>query len=321
MLAYHMATGLKVTVPWHSPMLHHIPVLLGFVSGSWVFLSGVIVAHYYQSKFALSPFAVTRRLWIRGAKLLFIFITLNYLVYLLGMKPGVRFDLDVLAEIFGRGGGYLSSFEILIGIAYVLIAAPVILALRGFGTALLLALCLAAVARNFLGHSIEPNYWSIMLGFLGILSIQVAEKLKSTVIKEYVFNDRILSIILLFLLIILIILSWLFKYGKHDFSWYFTVVITVNWFIYVIYSQIKIPDSMDIFIRSLGRHSLIGYLSQMLIIWTILTGFKYFNLNSIVMIFLYSIVSILIFLLFMRTYDYTHTRFRFVRSVDDFFFR
>ena len=321
MLTYHMVSALKISVSWHSPMLQLVPSLLGFVSGSWVFLSGVIVALYYQPKFTVSPLATTRRLWIRGAKLLLIFVTLNYLVYRLGLKPAAKFDLDILTEILTRGGGYLSSFEILIGIAYVLIAAPIILALRGFGTALLLTLSMIVFTRSILEYSIEPNMWIIMMGFLGILSMQLFEKLGIAKYLGHVHVERILPAILFVFLVTLSFVNWHFHYQKYDLVSYFLTLIAINGFVFVIYPWIKLTAGLDNVLRQLGRHSLIGYLSQMMIIWIVLGIFKKFDLNSNIVIILYFISSISIFLVFMHFYDRAHKYFSLVKKFDDIIFR
>lgn len=321
MLLYHMVSALKISVSWYNPLLHHVPGLLNFVSGSWVFVSGVIVARYYQPKFALAPLANTQRLWIRGIKLLLIFLILNYLIYRLGLKPGVKFNLDTLIQIFMQGGGYLSSFEILIGIAYVLIIAPLILVLRGFGTALLLIISTIVFVRSALGISIEPNLWIIVMGLLGILSMQLATKALAYENLKSVYLGRAFLFSLLGITIVLFIIYSNYNYNKNIVSAYFMNIVCINTFVYLAYRHIKISNFIDRTMRKLGRHSLVGYFGQMLIIWISIELYKLFDLNNNIVIWMYLFSSVFIFLLFMFVYDLAHKRVASVKYIDDLFFR
>ena len=59
---------------------------LRFVTGSFIFISGYIVAVFYRRKFELDNKTTFKRLVIRGLKLLLIFTFLNIIINLSGIK-------------------------------------------------------------------------------------------------------------------------------------------------------------------------------------------------------------------------------------------
>lgn len=126
-----------------------------FLSGSFIFISGFVVVHFMWERFALAPRDTSLRLVQRGLKVLLIFAALNLAIQASGFGNAAKAQLGAqgfvqnAATFFVRGDGRLSSFLILLPIAYLLMLAPLfmMLAQRGAapvcGTLLLVALALA----------------------------------------------------------------------------------------------------------------------------------------------------------------------------------
>lgn len=104
-----------------------------FISGSFIFVSGYIVAQFFESRFERDPVATSKRLMARGLKLLAIFTALNMLIHTTGIGNADKLQLGPegfwshASSIYLQGDGSISSFLILLPIAYLLIMAPVFL--------------------------------------------------------------------------------------------------------------------------------------------------------------------------------------------------
>src|SRR5262245_25828550 len=56
-----------------------------FVSGSFIFISGYIIAIFYEQKFQIDRIGTSQRLIMRGLKLLLVFTVLNILINVTGV--------------------------------------------------------------------------------------------------------------------------------------------------------------------------------------------------------------------------------------------
>jgi len=104
--------------------------LMSFLPPSFIMITGFLLMQVYLPRFAPQPWVLTKRLWLRGAKLLALFTALN-LVIQLALGHG---DLDRLQAFFETwqtiyviGDYRLSAFDVLLPIAYVLILSPLLL--------------------------------------------------------------------------------------------------------------------------------------------------------------------------------------------------
>ena len=92
-------------------------VLLNFVSGSWVFLSGYLVAVRYGNRVQSDISGARKRLMFRGAKLIGIYTLLNVGIAGFRLHPGFtgHFDIPTIARTMFYGGGETTSFGVLLG--------------------------------------------------------------------------------------------------------------------------------------------------------------------------------------------------------------
>ena len=146
---------------------------LRFVNGSFVFISGYVVAAFYTDASRGDRFAAFRRLASRGLKLLCIFTVLNLAVSALGMTNyravtfGLSDYLDSAADIYGSGQAHQIAFRILVPISYVLMLSGLYL-VSPRSQAILIALTLAtALLWNFFAPLVA-NVFFVLTGLVGL---------------------------------------------------------------------------------------------------------------------------------------------------------
>ena len=134
-----------------------------FVSGSFILMSGYIVARFDGPRFKADWRGTSRRLVARGLKLLILFTLLNLLINLTGIgnpdkvQLGIQRYMSTLFEVYVSGEPGYASFQILLPIAYLLVAAPALLMLGRlskwlFVASFAMAVC-SFVVRDRIGQS------------------------------------------------------------------------------------------------------------------------------------------------------------------------
>ena len=144
-----------------------------FVSGSFILVAGYAVAVFYETRFGARKAETSRRLMARGLKLFGVFTVLNALIFASGFgnPTKARLGLDGAVQslgaiyVFGEPG--LASFQILLPIAYFLMAAPLVLMFAPFArTTFAFALAIAFV-YSVLGFQ-SVNLAFLLLGVIGV---------------------------------------------------------------------------------------------------------------------------------------------------------
>jgi hypothetical protein len=91
-----------------------------FVSGSFILMSGYIVARFHETRFKADWRSTSRRLVVRGLKLLMLFSLLKLLINLTGIgnpnkvQLGIQRCMNTLFEVYVAGAPGYSSFQILL---------------------------------------------------------------------------------------------------------------------------------------------------------------------------------------------------------------
>lgn len=133
-----------------------------FLSGSFIFMSGFVVVRFMWERFAHAPRDTSLRLLQRGLKVLLIFAALNLAIHASGFgnmakaQLGLQGLVENAATIFVHGDGRLSSFLILLPIAYLLMLAPLFLVIARRGP-LLASVTLLVVALALAGAAADPT--------------------------------------------------------------------------------------------------------------------------------------------------------------------
>jgi peptidoglycan/LPS O-acetylase OafA/YrhL len=146
---------------------------LRFVNGSFVFISGYVVAAFYTGPARDDRFAAFRRLASRGFKLLCIFTVLNLAVSAVGVTNyrAVTFGLsDYLAstaDIYGSGQAHQIAFRILVPISYVLMVSGLYLVSQRSQAILVAATIAAALLWTFF-TPLVANVFFVLTGLVGL---------------------------------------------------------------------------------------------------------------------------------------------------------
>lgn len=154
-----------------SERLRHLiyPIALGFVSGSWLFMSGYLIGTLNSREPAGDPRSTTGRLVGRGVRLVLIFAASNIVLGRLTLHPGPWDDV-VLGQLTGAFiyGSDQLAFEVLLGIGYLLMIAPALLATgtRGMAAAASAFIGLATV-YGWLGIEWKLVPWMLCSGVAG----------------------------------------------------------------------------------------------------------------------------------------------------------
>ena len=131
MVVYHVMSIMSTAAPEDYRYIR-------FISGSFIFIAGYILARFFEPAYRRDPLAASWRLVIRGFKVLLIFTALNMLIHATGIGNAHRLQLGTggywshAASVYFRGDGSISSFVILLPIAYLLMTAPAFLLLSSF---------------------------------------------------------------------------------------------------------------------------------------------------------------------------------------------
>jgi peptidoglycan/LPS O-acetylase OafA/YrhL len=231
-----------------------------FVSGSFILLSGYIVARVYQPRFAKNSMQTSQRLLSRGIKLLVIFTLLNVLASLGSVRTGKSlFGVEsYLADwplIYGIGSPRGASFQILLPIAYLLLAAPLLLRLAPIRKWFLAAAMALAFALSFAGFE------SVNIGFFAIGLIGVAVgMLVSAMRRPFFIESRSLLAALL-----LVVVAWMRTLEANTLTYALAIGLVVK----LLYDFSRMLDMRHIASRAvltLGVYSLVCYIAQLVVL-------------------------------------------------------
>jgi hypothetical protein len=241
---------------------------LRFLTPSFIFITGFLISHLSTSKYSGSRSQLTRRLALRGLKVLAVFAGLNAGMALLFPGSPLRTTiftpsaLTSLKAIFITGNvltgglGKAASFTILVPIGYLLIASAVLLSFSrvvpypfhlGFGISLACTLMLNRVGLH------STNLELITIGLLGV----VAGYTPSAKIAQ--LGRRPYAIILAYCAYLAAITLWNVPFGLQLAGVCLTLAL-----IYAVGARLSEPRRGRLVI--LGRYSLLGYISQIAIL-------------------------------------------------------
>lgn len=230
-----------------------------FVSGSFIFVSGYIISTFYEEKYRRNRADTSKRLFIRGVKLLIIFTALNLLINLTGFGntrkplPNIEQYMDNLTRIYSWGDSRFAAFQILLPISYLLMLSPVLLLLNRFKIFLIITAFLIVFSFSFLGIDSK----NLGLGIVGLVGLSVgmaANGLKDVLILK---NKGIISCCL-------IICVYLFGYLNRNLMTYSLGIMIVLKLTYELAKSIDLTKQFNKFVILLGQYTLVSYIMQIL---------------------------------------------------------
>lgn len=237
-----------------------------FLTPSFIFITGFIVSNIYLAKYDPADFRLPRRLVTRGVKLMAIFIALNAARDLLfAFSPAGRFDLamvnpkDIVAVfVTGAYSGRLVAFYILIPIAYLLMLSGILMpALRFYRHTfqIVCVLFIGLITTFYLAGIPDNNLELVNIGILGV----VAGFRPIHVINGY--GRYWVALVVAYLCYLVAITYWNIPYPL--------LIVGVSLSVLIIY-LIGVHGGRATTIHSeivrLGKYSLFGYISQIVIL-------------------------------------------------------
>jgi hypothetical protein len=287
MILYHCASIAEKT----SPQLSLIREFVNFVTFSFIIVTGFLCGWYYVNKLDIvSQSSVIKRLIVRGLKIIIIFIFSNVILYIVGIFNRNRLSeatttfADSCRNLLLSPNGDLIAFEILLPIGFFLMLAPLVIMRRHtLGMAVFFT-----VITIYLGKYIDILS-TVTFGGIGLIAgcLFQAEWAKK-ILVSYKKNVMI-SLVFLFLFFCVIMSMRIFHFPL-PYHLYFTLK-TVLWFLgFLIIVKLTDNKFLSDSFEFLGNYTLLGYMSQMLIIRLIyllllktgLRGYYYYITNVLI---------------------------------------
>ena len=246
---------------------------LHFLPPSFIFITGVLVTNVYLARYDIGDARMHRRLFVRGAKLLLIFIGLNLLVHTLfssnynRRELGLDFLFDHLDSIFLTGEERAAVFEVLLPISYLLLLSALLLkgcrlfryflpTVAGGGIAVCLVLA-------FLGRLVF-NFEMLSMGLLGLVvgfvSLRQIERV----------TGHVVVLALVYLAYVAAISRWYPTYAINIIGIGLTLLL-----LYGLGASLGTRSFLPRRVVVLGRYSLLAYIVQIAVLQTLFRGLRY----------------------------------------------
>jgi len=255
---------------------------LRFLTPSFIFLAGFMISHVYLSKYVAADPRLTKRLFTRGLKLIAVFIALNLarnlVVPILGTGGTVQHipSLANLFSVFVSGdfpvlGGKLISFSILVPISYLLMLSGVLMVpyrhyRYTFHVACIVCL-LFIVSLGLLGvrsYNLEFITFGLLGVFVGFMPITAI-----TGLRKHPYGLAIA-----YLCYVIAITVWSVPFPLLVVGVSLTLIV-----IYLVGTGGNPAGDIRNEVILLGKYSLFGYISQIVILQILSVGSRRFDLG------------------------------------------
>jgi Acyltransferase family len=237
-----------------------------FVSGSFIFVTGLLLSRHVSAGFDRDPMGTTGKLVLRGLKLVLLFTALNIAIQASGFGNAAKADRGVagfLAQadaVYLRGDGTIASFVILLPIGYLLICAPLFLRAAGptRPTASLVLLAVTLLAAGLPLGGLGSAVAEFMV--IGVVGLCAGALLRPRAPSGAGWARALVG------LSGLVASVWLTAQLYFNVALYTVCVALVIHFLYVGAQQIPADGPLGRWFVLLGRFSLFGYIAQIVLI-------------------------------------------------------
>jgi peptidoglycan/LPS O-acetylase OafA/YrhL len=253
-------------------------VYLRFLPPSFICITGFFVSQIYLTKYGVSDVRLSRRLAVRGAKILGIFVLLNIAIGAVGRGTGQmlnNFTPEALKSIYLTGnmtGGRLVAFYVLVPIAYVLLLSAILLIVCGRNQRIFQVVCgvlpLAVLVFDLVGYK-SANLELLAIGMLGISIGFVPMSEINRLLRHP------LAIVLTYCAYLAAISAWDVRYPMLIVGVVLTLLL-----IYLIGSLSGDSGMLPRAMILLGKYSLVGYIAQIAILQILRRSLSYNNLSA-----------------------------------------
>ena len=255
---------------------HPILNYLAFVTGAFVFLAGSVITEIYLARPIVDRARIFIRLLWRSLKMLLLFSTINILFHLLIGPPTDRHGITALAssvrEIFGTGNKSMVAYEMLVPIAYTLVASSVIaLLIRSKAQVAIVAVAVFVMVTLHFSESFN-------LRFLGLGILGMSYGLLKDIRQRPVEGDFMAVTALLLTFCYFLTIVWF----AQDTPWIYAVgVVAIVELIREIRLRCSLPSIAIYFFEQFGRYSLFGYISQIVFFRALLAVVGHHNKSEL----------------------------------------
>lgn len=258
---------------------------LRFLSPSFIFISGFMISNVYLSKYNLTDPRLPKRLFVRGLKLILVFVVLNLIrAFVLPIVSTNGAVADQFAKqlnianlvaicIAGNFSGKIVAFPILIPIAYLLLLSGILMIPQRFykytfhSSLMMIFVMIAAV--DLMGAKNEILEL-VAIGMLGVL----AGFVRLTRINRVIQHPYLLAFVYLVYTIAISIADVPYPLEIVGTCLSVTIIYligTSTWHKpYWIWGEVLL----------LGRYSLLGYISQIAVLQILAVILRHFHLGS-----------------------------------------
>jgi peptidoglycan/LPS O-acetylase OafA/YrhL len=255
---------------------------LRFLTPSFIFITGFMISQVYLAKYDAADPRLANRLFVRGLKLMAIFIVLNiarvFIVPLLHTGALVENPLDVrnLFTVFVSGNlsvvsGKLVSFSILVPISYLLMLSGALMFPYRFYRYTFHVVCAAffssIVILGVIGAQ-SQNLEFVAIGMLGALT----GFMPIAAINDFVRHPYRLAFV--YGCYTIVITIWNVPFPLLIVGVYLSLMV-----IYLVGARGSESGTTRSEVILLGKYSLLGYLSQIAILQILSAGFRHLNLG------------------------------------------
>lgn len=244
---------------------------LRFLTPSFIFITGLLVAHVYVEKFACDRSVVRRRLLQRGARLMVLFLALNLadtVVAVQSLSPSQwagPWPAERIADVLWKGDGG-AAFSILLPIAYFLMLVPATLELSRRSSMTLPLMALAGVIATTLMSAVGYENAHLELLSIGLMGQAVGaiglRRIEPAIAKPA-------AVAVAYLLYVVAITLWNVPFWLQVIGVCLSVLL-----LYISASAWPRPGLLEGQLTTLGRYSLFAYIAQIAVLQALSRGLR-----------------------------------------------
>ncbi len=230
-----------------------------FVTGAFIFISGYIIAVFYEERLRTDRAGTSARLITRGIKLLMIFTALNIIISVTGIGNPYKVHMGLyrffysVPDIYIFATPKMASFQILLPISYLLILSPIILIRTVYlkYTFIIFMILLAGVCDLFHGNLILDCGTPGLVGILAGTFINECE-------KQYMIRNKIVLACSIFVIVCLM------SYFSRNYITYIMSIIILVKLLYDLSNILNLTNRITLSVISFGQYSLLCYIIQII---------------------------------------------------------
>jgi len=243
-----------------------------FVTPSFVFMAGFLITNIYPAKYRIGDRDLHVRLVLRGLRLLAVFTGLNIAVGMAlernynGVELGLARFIAVAPTVYSIGGARGAVFEVLVSIAYILIASSAILLLMRLHRHLIFALWLILFIVILCLRSDGITSANLELFSMGLLGMAFGVVRLETLDRV----TRPVSVWVCIYAVYLVVLNFVDQTYEVQVV---GLVLTMT-LLYILAARMnRIPFLFDK-LRLLGQYSLLAYIAQIAVLQVLVRAMR-----------------------------------------------